>query len=217
MHAIVRRRLPAVVAIAVIAAPAWHMRGARQTAPAPRPAFAKRVVTTGLADPFQTIFGPDDYLWVTERTAGRITRVLPSNGSKTAAIVIAGVLSDGPGGVLGMALDPGLLKGTTNDYVYVAYTYDADADPVKVARRAKIVRLAYDPRAHVLGKAMDILVGLPAGTDHQGGRLVIGPIGGPTIGDRRRRPIANLQPSRPARPRRPAANARRSALRKKCR
>ena len=28
-----------------------------------------------------------------------------------------------------MALDPGLLKRTGNDYVYVAYTYDADADP----------------------------------------------------------------------------------------
>ena len=170
-----RRRLAALVAVAAIAAPAWHIRGSAQTSRTPRPSFAKRVVTTGLVDPFQTIFGPDDYLWVTERTAGRVTRVHPSTGSKTAAIVIADVLSDGPGGLLGMALDPGLLKGTRNDYVYVAYTYDADADPARVARRAKIVRLTYDPDAHALGNAMDVLVGLPAGTDHQGGRLVIGP------------------------------------------
>ena len=30
--------------------------------------FAKRVVTTGLANPFQMVWGPDDYLWLTERT-----------------------------------------------------------------------------------------------------------------------------------------------------
>jgi glucose/arabinose dehydrogenase len=74
-----------------------------------------------------------------------------------------------------MALDPGLLKGTGNDYVYVAYTYDADADPARVSGRTKIVRFAYDPRTHALGSAKDVLTGLPAGTDHQGGRLVIGP------------------------------------------
>ena len=117
------------------------------------------------------VWGPDDYLWVTERTAGRVTRVLPSDGSTTPAIAIGDVLADGPGGLLGMALDPGLLKGTGNDYVYVAYTYDADADPATVSRRTKIVRFTYDPRAHVLGNARDILAGLPAGTDHQGGRL----------------------------------------------
>jgi PQQ-dependent dehydrogenase (s-GDH family) len=175
MHAIVRRRLLLVLAVAVVAVAALRLRGAAQTANVSRPAFAKRVVTTGLADPFQLIWGPDDYLWVTERTAGRVTRVLPSDGSKVPAIVIADLLPDGPGGLLGMALDPGLLKGTGNDFVYVAYTYDAHADAATVTRRTKIVRVTYDPRAHVLGSASDVLVGLPAGTDHQGGRLIIGP------------------------------------------
>jgi PQQ-dependent dehydrogenase (s-GDH family) len=59
--------------------------------------------------------------------------------------------------------------------VYVAYTYDADADPATVTRRTKIVRFTYDPLARVLGNSRDILAGLPAGTDHQGGRLIIGP------------------------------------------
>jgi PQQ-dependent dehydrogenase (s-GDH family) len=175
MHAIVRRRLPLVLAVAVIAFAAFRLGGAAQPANVSRPAFAKRVVTTGLADSFQVIWGPDEYLWVTERTAGRVTRVLPSDGSKTPAITIRDLLAGDPGGLLGMALDPGLLKGTGNDYVYVAYTYDADADPKAVTPRTKIVRLTYDPRAHALGHAMDVLVGLPAGTDHQGGRLVIGP------------------------------------------
>ena len=61
--------------------------------------------------------------------------------------------TDGPGGLLGMALDPGLLKGTGNDYVYVAYTYDADADPATVTRRTKIVRFTYDPRARTCSAA----------------------------------------------------------------
>src|SRR6185503_5710705 len=91
-------------------------------------------------------------------------------------IAIREVLADGPGGLLGMALDLGQLKGTGNDdHVYVAYTYDADADPKTVNARTKIVRFTYDPRTHTLGSAKDVLTGLPAGNDHQGGRLVIGP------------------------------------------
>jgi PQQ-dependent dehydrogenase (s-GDH family) len=171
----VRRNLLAFVVIAATAAAAIPIRGATQNAPASRAPFAKRVVTSGLANPFQVVWGPDDYLWVTERTAGKVTRVLPSDGSATTAIAINDLLMDGPGGLLGMALDPGLLKGTGNDYVYVAYTYDADSDPGTISRRTKIVRLTYDSRAHALGSARDILAGLPAGTDHQGGRLIVGP------------------------------------------
>jgi PQQ-dependent dehydrogenase (s-GDH family) len=37
------------------------------------------------------------------------------------------------------------------------------------------VRFTYDPQAHTLGSPRDILGGLPAGTDHQGGRLRVGP------------------------------------------
>ena len=168
-----KRRLLAFSAIA--AAAAFPIRGATQNTAAPRTPFVKRVVTTGLANPFQVVWGPDNYLWITERTAGRITRVLPSDGSTMPAIAIREVLADGPGGLLGMALDPGLLKRTGNDYVYVAYTYDGDRDPATISRRTKIVRFTYDARAHVLGSATDILAGLPAGTDHQGGRLIMGP------------------------------------------
>jgi PQQ-dependent dehydrogenase (s-GDH family) len=171
----VRRSLLAVLAIAAIAATGVRTRGATQGTPVSRAQFAKRVVTTGLVDPFQVVWGPDGYLWVTERTAARVTRILPSDGSKTSAIAIGDVLADGPGGLLGMALDPGLLKGTGNDYVYVAYTYEADADPATITLRTKIVRFTYDPRARVLANPKDILAGLPAGTDHQGGRLIIGP------------------------------------------
>src|SRR5262249_10869118 len=107
--------------------------------------------------------------------AGRITRVNPSDGSTAAAITIAGILTDGPSGLLGMARDPGLLKGTGRDFVYLAYTYNADSNPATLARRTRIVRLAYDSTAHTLGCQTYILPDLPAGTAHQGGRLIIGP------------------------------------------
>src|SRR5258705_9057721 len=110
-----RRSLLALLAVAAVAAPGLPIRVATQTTPASSAAFEKRVVTTGLADPFQVIWGPDGYLWVTERTAGRVTRVLPSDGSRTVAITIGDLVAESPGGLLGMALDPGLLKGTGTD------------------------------------------------------------------------------------------------------
>ena len=94
---------------------------------------------------------------------------------RTPAITIRDLLTDGPGGLLGMALDPGLLKGTGNDYVYVAYTYDADARSVDDQPPHQDRALHLRPRTHALGNARDILAGLPAGTDHQGGRLIMGP------------------------------------------
>src|ERR1700753_241831 len=86
--------------------------------------FRKSVVVSGLAGQWELTWGPDDMLWVTERTGKRITRVDPSNGKLSVAITIDEVLAPGgQDGLLGMALDPGLLKGAGNNYVYAAYTY----------------------------------------------------------------------------------------------
>ena len=167
------RSLSAFAVIALLGATALEfLQGGNPS----RESFARRVVTSGLANPFQVVWGPDGYLWITERTGSRITRVQPSDGSKTTAITISEVLqADGPGGLLGMALDPGLLKGSGSDFVYVAYTYDADPDPQRRRPQTKIVRLTYDRKTSALAGPKDILTNLPAGTDHQGGRLVYGP------------------------------------------
>src|SRR5688572_16305184 len=45
--------------------------------------FIRRVIATDLDQPFELRLGPDDMFWVTERTAGRITRIDPANGAKT--------------------------------------------------------------------------------------------------------------------------------------
>src|SRR5215510_13745116 len=101
-----------------------------------REPFRMKVITTGLQNPWEITWGPDDNLWVTERTGKRITRVNPMDGSKKTALTIDEVYQDhGQDGVLGMALHPRLLRGAGNDYVYVAYTYDSDPGP-QTSRRA---------------------------------------------------------------------------------
>src|SRR6185295_5466998 len=86
--------------------------------------FRKTVVVSGLAGPWELTWGPDNLLWVTERTGKRITRIDPASGKRSVAVTIDEVSAPGgQDGLLGMALHPELLQGTGNDYVYVAYTY----------------------------------------------------------------------------------------------
>src|SRR4051812_10202855 len=84
--------------------------------------FRKSTVATGLAGPWEITWGPDNMLWVTERTGKRITRIDPADGKKTVAITIDEVVAPGAqDGLLGMALHPDLLKNNGNPYVYVGY------------------------------------------------------------------------------------------------
>ena len=91
--------------------------------------FEKKVLVSGLAGPWEVTFGPDNMLWVTERTGKRVTRINPATGERSVAITIEEVSAPGgQDGLLGMALHPELLKGTGNDYVYV----DCFREPVPV-------------------------------------------------------------------------------------
>jgi PQQ-dependent dehydrogenase (s-GDH family) len=148
--------------------------------------FRKKVLVTGLAEPWELTWGPDNMLWVTERTGKRVTRIDPASGERSVAITIAETTSaGGPDGLWGMALHPELLKGTGNDFIYVAYTYVEKAkgpdltvtDPQSPYRYlyAKIVRLRYDPKTQRLSDPLVLISGLPAGDDHSGGRLKLGP------------------------------------------
>jgi PQQ-dependent dehydrogenase (s-GDH family) len=133
--------------------------------------FTLSVLTTGLEFPWEITWGPDGYLWVTERTAKRVTRVNPVDGTQTVAVTISEAFqSIAQDGVLGLALHPGLLQGVGTDYVYVAFTYRDDA-----RSRLKVRRFSYDPGTHQLESPVDLIAGLPAHDDHVAGRLAIGP------------------------------------------
>jgi PQQ-dependent dehydrogenase (s-GDH family) len=148
--------------------------------------FKKSVVVSGLEGPWEITWGPDGMIWTTERTGKRVTRVHPTNGETRVAITIREVSAPGgQDGLLGMALHPELLKGTGNDYVYVAYTYvdrSKGPDPRVPGENnpyrylyGKVVRLRYDAASGKLSDPAVVLDGLPAGNDHNAMRLKFGP------------------------------------------
>jgi PQQ-dependent dehydrogenase (s-GDH family) len=139
--------------------------------------FSSRVLTTGLSNPWAMRWGPDDMIWVTERTSGEVTRVDPVSGAQQVLLTIPDVYT-GPQheGLLGMAFHPDLLKGTGNDYVYLGYTVNngtgEEPDPA-----ARIVRYTYDAAQQQLVDPQILIDGLPAWNDHNAGRVVFGPDG----------------------------------------
>ncbi|HEX2312873.1 MAG TPA: glucose/sorbosone family PQQ-dependent dehydrogenase [Thermomonospora sp.] len=145
------------------------------------PAF--RVVTTGLADPYEITWGPDGFLWATEKSGRRVLRINPVTGArKVAATIHEAVHTDGAqDGLLGMALHPRLLRDRRFDHVYLAHTYDSGRRRL----RTKIVRYSYDRARQRLHSPVDVLAGLPSSIDHQSARLKFGPDGRLyyTIGD----------------------------------
>ena len=117
--------------------------------------FTTRVVATGFEDPYEVAWGPDGYLWITERVGKRVVRVNPADGSRKVAVTIDEVYQKlAQEGLLGLALHPQLLHGS--NYVYVMYTYDADPGPAE-ERRAKIRRYTYDPATEQLKDPLDVL------------------------------------------------------------
>jgi PQQ-dependent dehydrogenase (s-GDH family) len=127
------------------------------------PGVEPRVLAGGLSNPWQLTWGPDNFLWVTEKTGKRITRINPEDGSSTDVVDIPDVSAgSGEDGLLGMAFGSGA--------VYVAYDYNSGTD-----LRGKIVRYSYDQSAASLSSPTDVLTGLPASTMDNGGRLAVGP------------------------------------------
>ena len=125
--------------------------------------FRQSEVVTGLAGPYEVTWGPDNMLWVTERTGKRITRVNPSTGEKKVAVTIDEVLAPGgQDGLLGLALD------LDNNFVYTGYTYTDKSLPPHETRAAtspyrflytKIVRFTYDRAKETLSDPVTLDLG----------------------------------------------------------
>lgn len=121
------------------------------------------VLAEGLRFPWEILWGPDNFIWMTER-GGRICRVNPTTGVVTPLLTISEVVENNEGGMLGMVLHPDF---STNPYLYVVYDYESGG------YKGKVVRYTYN--AGALINPLTIIDNIPAATNHDGSRLLISP------------------------------------------
>ena len=157
--------LAVVIAVGMSAGAQERERNAIPTAEA----FTGHVLTDGLDMPWEMLWGPDNMLWVTERHGLQITRVDPRTGEKK---VVGKIPEAYPGpqheGVLGMAFGPNFLA-SADSTLYVYYTMK-NGD----SRWGRLVRYRYDRGSEQIGDAQILMDKLPAGDDHNAGRLRFG-------------------------------------------
>ncbi|MBL7924268.1 MAG: PQQ-dependent sugar dehydrogenase [Bacteroidia bacterium] len=144
--------------------------------------FSRTELPTPLTTPWEILYGPDNYLWLTE-SGGTVVRVDPLNGNKTVVFTAPDYFSGSPleqlqachqpdigQGTLGLALHPAF--GTAGfNYIYFVYSYNQGTVNVP-ATKFKIKRLSWDPQNEMVSGDSDIVVNLPNGYDHFGGRLL---------------------------------------------
>jgi PQQ-dependent dehydrogenase (s-GDH family) len=164
--------------------------------------FSKRIIAKGTSDPWEIVFGPDQHLWVTESKEYRVLRIDPASGNKEVVLDLDSEKTfpnydkindsiDGgkplpQGGLMGMALHPGLLAD--KPFVYLAFVYDFEGkdrpgdgqDPKDHGYhfKTKVVRYTYDPQTRKLQHAQTICDVIPGSNDHNGGRLLISSVSG---------------------------------------
>ena len=136
-----------------------HSKGQLQT----------RVLNNPLNYPWEIVWGPDNFIWFTERE-GRVKRMNPRTGAVIPVATIAEVASTTNfNGLLGMVLHPHF---HSNPFVYVVYNYYGAGG----AYLEKIVRFTYNGSTLISPKTLvDGIVGKIGGDFiHNGSRLVIG-------------------------------------------
>ena len=119
-------------------------------------------IVTNLQVPWEILWGPDDHIWLTERT-GTISRLNPETSELTELITIEDVYARGECGLLGMVLHPDFI---THPYVYVVYNYFESPDI-----KERLVRYTYSDG--LLGSPFIMLDEITAASNHSGSRLVI--------------------------------------------
>ncbi|QIL41481.1 PQQ-dependent sugar dehydrogenase [Pedobacter sp. HDW13] len=119
-----------------------------------------KVVASGLSLPWEMVYGPDNYIWFTEKV-GKISRLNPSTGQVSLLLTINEVRTNGEGGLLGMTLHPNFVS---NPYVYVVYGYGS-------SYKAKVVRYTYSGSS--LTSPLILIDQIPAASIHNGSRLLI--------------------------------------------
>ncbi|GAA4778260.1 hypothetical protein GCM10023231_00990 [Olivibacter ginsenosidimutans] len=161
------------------------------------PKFTKRILAKGLDNPWTIIYGPDHFLWITEAKGYRVLHMDPETGKVDTLLNATdmrnfpryGSLKQGKdkdkpwpqGGMMGMALHPGLMKG--EPFVFLAFIYDFEGKDREgdghhpqdggFYFKTKLVRFTYDAVAHRLQDPQTICDTIPQSNDHNGGRMLL--------------------------------------------
>lgn len=154
--------------------------------------FNKRTVASGFNSAWEVVYGPNDSLWVTENRAYTISRVSVANGVKTQLVDLratdgtinftSGSGTQPQGGLMGLAIHPNLYSSdpavrAAKPWVYAAYVYNRGSCPgtnTSCIFTTKIVR--FDYIGNSLTNPTIILNTIPGSSDHNSGRLVMGPV-----------------------------------------
>lgn len=126
--------------------------------------YTTKAVASNLNTPWEILWGPDNYIWMTERY-GRISRVNPETGELHQLFILSDVMVGSERGLMGMALHPDF---ESNPYVYFAYTYGINNNS---ATRIRIMRLTYN--GTILNNPYTLLDDIPGAAVHDGARLWI--------------------------------------------
>ncbi|NOT52565.1 MAG: PQQ-dependent sugar dehydrogenase [Chitinophagaceae bacterium] len=126
-------------------------------------AIKDSILIQGLSYPWEILWGPDNFIWMTER-GGKISRVNPTTGVVSPLHTITEVVANGEGGLLGMVLHPDF---ATTPHVFVVYNYN------NAGYKEKIVRFTYTGTS--LTSPVTIIDNISASSIHNGCRLVITP------------------------------------------
>lgn len=120
-----------------------------------------RIVANNLFIPWEMVYGPDDYIWFTQKN-GYICRLEPVTGNIDTLYHETNTVIQSEGGMLGMALHPNF---ATDPYVYVAYNY------LQGTYKERIVRYTYN--GTVLTSPITLLDNIDGTNIHNGCRLAI--------------------------------------------
>jgi aldose sugar dehydrogenase len=133
-------------------------------APAASAAITAQPVATGLAFPAAFTFAPDGRIFYGERFSGEIRVYNPVTDTDTLFFSIPNVVASGEQGLLGIALHPSY---PTAPYVFAFATRNTTGTP-----RNHILRLTDGGGT---ASSMHVILSAPAGTVHNGGRILFGP------------------------------------------
>ena len=123
-----------------------------------------REVITGLDVPWEMKWGPDGFLWITERD-GLVSRINVDTGEKHVILDITNqVWQSSESGLLGMEIHPNFNEGSP--YVFLVYTY------LSGGQKEKVVSYEYDFDNDQLINEVILLGNIPANPTHSGSRLL---------------------------------------------